>query len=201
MVRTIQQTTDSDGGDERSTGDEEGEMDERGQHGPGVDGAEGVVPFIPRQDRRSPSPVDLAHVRRLAPRPRVSPEERESVEPTGPVRDVDRARVLLRYARLMTTGRPVFCKPSRAELAGTAPRRQGVGADGKVIYSDRESAEAAARELEELGARAQRAYVCKRSRRGHYHLTTDLVRERERELAAHQAALHAIPQQRDRRSA
>jgi hypothetical protein len=108
--------------------------------------------------------------------------------------------VLLRYARLMGTGRPVFCKPSRAEMAGTAPRRQGVGADGKVIYPDRESAEAAARELEELGARAQRAYVCKRSRHGHYHLTTDLVRERQRELDA-MRALAAIPQQRDRRSA
>jgi hypothetical protein len=172
-------------------------MDERG------------MATIPRQERRVPSPSDLAHVRRLAPRPRISPEpmvdsagsvsaEREDLEPTGQVRDHDRAKVLLRYARLMGTGRPVFCKPSRKEIAGTAPRRQGVGADGKVIYPDREAAEAAARELEELGARAQRAYVCKRSRRGHYHLTTDLVRERQRELDAFRAeqALSSIPQQR-----
>ncbi|MCE0763679.1 hypothetical protein LWC35_12290 [Pseudonocardia kujensis] len=179
----------------------------------GTGGREGVRPFVPRQ---APSPSDLAKVRRLTPRPRTSPEaaEREAREPRGPVRDPDRARILLRYARLMSTGRPVFCKPSRAELAGTAPRRQGVGADGKVIYPDRESAEAAARELEELGARAQRAYVCKRSRHGHYHLTTDLVRERRRtglevpEQATGSpldpgtaAALAAIPHQRDRRSA
>ncbi|MCW0211828.1 MAG: hypothetical protein OJJ54_00550 [Pseudonocardia sp.] len=96
------------------------------------------------------------------------------------VRDVARAKVLLRYARLLPAGRPVFCKPSRAELEGMAPRRQGRGADGKVIYSDREAAEAAARELEDLGARPQRAYVCKRSRHGHFHLTTDLVAERHR---------------------
>ncbi|GAA2851322.1 hypothetical protein GCM10010472_05480 [Pseudonocardia halophobica] len=182
----------------------------------GTGGSESVRPFVPRQ---APSPSDLARVRRLTPRPRVSPEagDRESMEPRGRVRDRDRARILLRYARLMSTGRPIFCKPSRAELAGTAPRRQGVGADGKVIYPDRESAEAAARELEELGARAQRAYVCKRSRHGHYHLTTDLVRERRRgavdavevpEQATASpldvraaAALAAIPQQRDRRSA
>ena len=177
-------------------------MSEREQGVPGVDGAASAMPFIPRQ-RHVPSPSDLAHVRRLAPHPRVSPEERGDLEPNGPVRDQERAKVLLRYARLMGTGRPVFCKPSRAELAGTAPRRQGVGADGKVIYPDRESAEAAARELEELGARAQRAYVCKRSRRGHYHLTTDLVRERQRELDAFRAfnALAALPVQRDRRSA
>lgn len=179
----------------------------------GTAGSEGVRPFVPRQ---APSPSDLARVRRLTPRPRVSPEaaEREPMEPQGRVRDRDRARILLRYARLMSTGRPIFCKPSRAELAGTAPRRQGVGADGKVIYPDRESAEAAARELEELGARAQRAYVCKRSRHGHYHLTTDLVRERLRAAvevpeqamdspleARAAAALAAIPHQRDRRSA
>jgi hypothetical protein len=183
MVSTILSTTDG--------GRREDEMSERG------DGVGHVV--VPGQ-RRAPSPVDLAHVQRTAPRPRVSPEDRGDLEPNDGVRDKDRARVLLRYARLMGTGRPVFCKPSRAEMAGTAPRRQGVGADGKVIYPDRESAEAAARELEELGARAQRAYVCKRSRHGHYHLTTDLVRERQRELDA-MRALAAIPQQRDRRSA
>lgn len=164
-------------------------MDERGT------GRSSCRHDIPHQERRVPSPSDLAHVRRLAPRPRVSPESREDLEPIGQVRDHDRAKVLLRYARLMGTGRPVFCKPSRKEIAGTAPRRQGVGADGKVIYPDRDSAEAAARELEELGARAQRAYVCKRSRRGHYHLTTDLVRERQRELDALRA-LSSIPQQR-----
>ncbi|MHA6793622.1 hypothetical protein ACVGVM_08920 [Pseudonocardia bannensis] len=96
------------------------------------------------------------------------------------VRDAARAEVLVRYARLMRIGRPVVCLPSRAELSGEAPRRQGRGSDGKVIYPDRESAEAAARELERLGSRALRAYMCSRSRHGHYHLTTDFVAERNR---------------------
>ena len=183
-----------------------------GEHGHGKDDGTGefasVRPFVPRQ---APSPGDLAKVARLLPRQRVSPEAaaggvvgREPVEPAGHVVDRDRARVLLRYARLMNSGRPVFCKPSRAEIAGVAPRRQGVRGDGKVIYPDRESAEAAARELEDLGARAQRAYVCKRSRHGHFHLTTDLVAQRRRELgigAEGSAAGVVVPQQRDRRSA
>ena len=99
---------------------------------------------------------------------------------TGPVvpeqrgvRDLARAEVLCRYARLTRAGRPIFCRPSRAEIEGRVLPRQGPGSDGKVIYSTREDAEAAARELEELGARRLRAYVCGRSRHGHYHLATD----------------------------
>ena len=42
-----------------------------------------------------------------------------------------------------------------------------------MIYPTREAAEAAARELESLGARRLRPYLCARSRHGHYHLTTD----------------------------
>jgi hypothetical protein len=100
--------------------------------------------------------------------------------PTGPavpqqrgVRDAARGEVLHRYARLAKSGRPVFCTPSRAELAGTVAPRQGRGTDGKVIYSTRDAAEAAARELEALGANYLRPYLCNRSRSGHYHLTTD----------------------------
>jgi hypothetical protein len=89
------------------------------------------------------------------------------------VRDATRGEVLLRYARLAGSGRPVFCTPSRAERAGTVPLRQGRGTDGKVIYGTREDAEAAARELELLGANRLRAYRCSRSRSGHFHLTTD----------------------------
>jgi hypothetical protein len=70
-------------------------------------------------------------------------------------------------------GRPVFCAPSQAEIRGLFIPRQGRGSDGKVIYPTREAAEAAARELEALGSRALRSYLCGRSRRGHYHLTTD----------------------------
>jgi hypothetical protein len=89
------------------------------------------------------------------------------------VRDAARGEVLLRHARLASSGRPVFCTPSRAELTGLVGPRAGRGTDGKVIYPTREAAEAAARELEALGARALRAYRCGRSRRGHFHLTTD----------------------------
>jgi hypothetical protein len=89
------------------------------------------------------------------------------------VRDAARGEVLLRHARLASSGRPVFCTPSRAELTGLVGPRAGRGTDGKVIYPTRETAEAAARELEALGARALRAYRCSRSRRGHFHLTTD----------------------------
>ena len=89
------------------------------------------------------------------------------------VRDAARGEVLLRHARLASSGKPVFCTPSRAELVGQVAPRAGRGTDGKVIYSTREAAEAAARELEALGSRALRAYRCSRSRRGHFHLTTD----------------------------
>lgn len=99
---------------------------------------------------------------------------------TGPVvpeqrgvRDQSRSEVLRRHAKLMKSGRPVFCTPSRAEIAGSVLPRQGRGTDGKVIYPTREAAEAAARELEDLGSRSLRSYLCGRSRNGHFHLTTD----------------------------
>ena len=45
-------------------------------------------------------------------------------------------------------------------------------ADGTTGPAD-SNYEAAARELESLGARRLRPYLCARSRHGHYHLTTD----------------------------
>lgn len=122
---------------------------------------------------------------------------------TGPVvpeqrgvRDAARADVLNRYARLTKGGRPVFCRPSRAEIEGRVLPRQSPGTDGKVIYSTREAAEAAAWELEVLGARPQRPYLCGRSRGGHYHLTTD------HSTRTSQLPLHLrIPQQRGALSA
>lgn len=100
------------------------------------------------------------------------------------VRDERRGDVVLRHARLTGRGRPTFCSPSRAEQTGVVHLRSGSGTDGKVIYPTREAAEAAARELESLGARRLRPYLCARSRHGHYHLTTD------------RAAVHRrIPQQ------
>ncbi|RZT87099.1 hypothetical protein EV383_4006 [Pseudonocardia sediminis] len=106
------------------------------------------------------------------------------------IADAERGRVLVRYARLMRSGRPEVCRPGRRELEGD-PRIQAVGSDGKVIYPDRDAAESSARELEHLGSRPQRAYLCRRSKRGHFHLTTDLVVERRRESLG-----SVIPQQR-----
>jgi hypothetical protein len=107
-----------------------------------------------------------------------------------------RRAILCRHARLTKAGRPIFCAPSRAELTGRAPLRQSAGTDGKVIYSTREAAEAAARELESLGARPLRSYLCGRSRSGHFHLTTDTAAR----PSTHQGRV-PIPAQRDRLSA
>ena len=92
------------------------------------------------------------------------------------VRDEQRGEVVLRYARLTGRGRPTFCSPTRAEQSGAIRIASGTGTDGKVIYPTREAAEAAARELEELGARRLRPYLCSRSRHGHFHLATDTSR-------------------------
>lgn len=114
-----------------------------------------------------------------------------------PIRDQARSEVLHRHARLTNAGRPVFCTPSQAEIAGVVALRQGRGTDGKVIYPTREAAEAAARELEGLGARALRSYLCGRSRNGHFHLATDTA---QRPLTP--AEVHArIPRQRGSLSA
>lgn len=144
---------------------------------------------IPVQRSSGPTPWDIPAQRvriRSVPLPRVPAVP----EPCG-VRDLPRSEVLDRHARLTNAGRPVFCTPSQAELAGVVALRQGRGTDGKVIYPTREAAEAAARELEELGTRALRSYRCGRSRSGHFHLATDSGRH----LTA--AEVHArIPQQR-----
>ncbi len=115
--------------------------------------------------QRRCSPPDLPLQRTAGPAPVASP----------PVRDEARSAILHRHARLTKNGSPVFCTPSRDELAGVVALRQGRGTDGKVVYSTREAAEAAARELEALGARQLRSYRCGRSRSGHFHLTTDLA--------------------------
>jgi hypothetical protein len=112
------------------------------------------------------------------------------------VRDQARSEVLHRHARLTKNGRPIFCRPSRAEIEGSVLPRQSRGTDGKVIYPTREAAEAAARELEMLGARVLRSYLCGRSRGGHFHLTTDTA------VRTYQLPLHLrIPQQRTAMSA
>ena len=89
------------------------------------------------------------------------------------VRDERRGEVVLRHARLTGRGRPTFCSPTKAEQSGAVWLPMGSGTDGKVIYPTHEAAEAAARELERLGARRLRPYLCARSRHGHFHLATD----------------------------
>lgn len=106
------------------------------------------------------------------------------------VRDELRGEVVLRHARLTGRGRPTFCSPTRAEQTGAVRLAVGRGTDGKVIYPTLEAAEAAARELESLGARQLRPYLCARSRHGHFHLATATSRP-----------LHErIPQQRGPRT-
>lgn len=107
------------------------------------------------------------------------------------VRDAARGEILHRHARLTSHGHPILCHPSGVEVDGKLLPRQGVGSYGKVIYASRESAEAAARELESLGARALRSYRCEHARRGHYHLTTDAVAH-----TGHLPLHLRIPQQR-----
>lgn len=139
-----------------------------------------ALPSIPGQRDRSadgtrcggscgPSPLDVP-----AQRVRAIHSVPNQVAHETPwfVRDHDRSEVLHRHARLGNGGRPIFCTPSRAELAGVVALRQSRGTDGKVIYDTREAAEAAARELEALGARHLRSYLCGRSRSGHFHLAT-----------------------------
>lgn len=153
-------------------------------------------PAVPAQ--RIASPRDIPAQRRAETPVRHTPVPFAIVEPVeNPgIRDAARSDVLHRHARLTKAGRPVFCTPSQAEIAGVARLRQGRGTDGKVIYSTREDAESAARELEALGARALRSYLCGRSRSGHFHLATDSSR------ALTPAEVHArIPQQRGRLSA
>lgn len=115
---------------------------------------------------------DIGHRNNIGHRSQIGNRGPTTNEP-GFVRDIARSEVLHRHARLTRNGRPIFCAPSQAELRGTVIPRQGRGTDGKVIYPTREAAEAAARELEDLGARPLRSYVCGRSRNGHYHLTSD----------------------------
>jgi hypothetical protein len=113
------------------------------------------------------------------------------------VRDERRGDVVLRHARLTGRGRPTFCSPSRAEQTGVVHLRSGSGTDGKVIYPTREAAEAAARELEGLGARRLRPYLCARSRHGHYHLTTDRAAAVHRHVPQQAGPVDAVPAPRN----
>lgn len=78
-----------------------------------------------------------------------------------------RQEVLDRYARKMPNGRPMLCKPPKAELlSGKVP-----GAF-KVIFDCEKDARDAAAELSRIGAPPMTPYACPRSRKGHLHLKT-----------------------------
>jgi hypothetical protein len=79
--------------------------------------------------------------------------------------------VLKRHARLDRNGKPQRCTPSQLERWG-GRRKETEGSDLKIIFNNRLEAEAAAREFEALpDGVPQRAYPCRRSKHGHYHLT------------------------------
>lgn len=94
-------------------------------------------------------------------------------------------RILKRYARLSTNGRPIRCTPSAKELRlGDIARREKAGTDGKVIYDSRDIARAAAEHLARETGYLLREYQCGRSKSGHYHLTTDRSAMRKARKAA-----------------
>lgn len=76
--------------------------------------------------------------------------------------------IIMKYARLDAKGRPMFCHPSAAETS-----RDRRPLKKKVIYPDHASARAAAVELEAINGYPLMEYPCPRSRKGHFHLTTD----------------------------
>lgn len=82
-----------------------------------------------------------------------------------------------RHARQGRHG-PVRCRPGVEELRERAqqvtPRvaRERPGSDWKVIYDTRATADAAASEFAADGYPV-RPYPCARSKRGHWHLTTE----------------------------
>lgn len=101
----------------------------------------------------------------------MTPAEVAACDAPGNAETSARRRIIARYARRKRNGTVLFCQPSKGELAGDVQRRESSGSDGKVVFPDLETAEAAARELEAFGGGPQYAYVCRRSRHGHAHLT------------------------------
>lgn len=75
-----------------------------------------------------------------------------------------------RYDHGPDRGKPIKCRPTRAEKQGLIPQRFS---KDKVIYDTWEAAELAAQEMEALGALPQRPFACHRSKHGHVHLTLD----------------------------
>lgn len=85
----------------------------------------------------------------------------------------ERQEILARHCRLSPAGRPLECAPSKAEQKNPEKHWRWQGNDEKVILIDLEHAQDCARELAALyGEPPMRPYECPRTRRGHYHLTS-----------------------------
>lgn len=85
-----------------------------------------------------------------------------------------RDEILARHSRLTGKGRPQRCATSLAEKRNPDELWWWQGSDRKVILLDEQHAKDCARELAVLyGGAPLRPYRCPRSKRGHYHLTSD----------------------------
>lgn len=87
-----------------------------------------------------------------------------------------RSQVILRYARLLPNGRPIFCTPKASDYRVPGALRN----KGKPCFPTAEAAEAARVELEKLGANRMHVIECQRvgrTGRVHFHLATVLSKE------------------------
>jgi hypothetical protein len=92
-----------------------------------------------------------------------------------------RQEIIRAYARPFPgSGQPMLCKAGNGEFQYRMKNKMPMLRD-KVIFDDLAKARACAERLTlALGLPIARAYVCQRSRRGHAHLTTDLMGKKGR---------------------
>jgi len=80
--------------------------------------------------------------------------------------------ILARHCRLSGNGIPLRCAATREEKNNPELMVERRAYVDKVILIDHQHAEDCARELTALFGTPHRVYPCPRSKRGHYHLTT-----------------------------
>lgn len=84
------------------------------------------------------------------------------------------SRILWKHARKQPNGKPVRCTPSDREIrVGGIARKELAGTDHKLIFDTRDIARMAAYDIEIATGYLLTEYQCRRSKSGHYHLTTD----------------------------
>lgn len=91
-------------------------------------------------------------------------------------RDQERRDILARHCRLSAAGTPLSCAPTKKEKENPESHWRGQGDDDKVILLNEKHAEECARELAVLYGKPMRAYECPRSKRGHFHVTSQAGR-------------------------